>query len=431
MTTRIASWSNVLPAETTLVPDQPRVLHAATRDLPCIPRGAGRSFGDAAYVSNGRTIVTRAGGAPTFDAARERVTCDAGFAIGELQRAVDAAGRHLPVFGGTQWATAGGAVACDIHSKNDTTWGSCGNHVAALALETPDGVLRECSADSEPDLFRATVGGMGLTGVIRRVTFRVAEQRPLALRIRARLFASIPEMVRLFEETGGDLAVVEWVDLGRSASPGIFWYATEVDAEVREPRAASTLRFPVVRAFNAATVRALELATISAARRLDLVAHRRRFHYGSAHEFFTNWNALFGARGFIEYHFAVPSHQIEAAFTALRDSARAARAQVWFCAGKKFGAMPRAGLLSFPRSGFGLNFQTPDTPASRRWLHDFTETLISLDGSVYLAKDSVVTADQYARMTPALTEWQAIARRYDPDVRLQSNLSRRLGLKPW
>jgi FAD/FMN-containing dehydrogenase len=430
---RVASWSNVLPAWSTLLPYRDGLMRARDRATPFIPRGAGRSFGDAAYVSRGDAVCSPlADRRHAVDLATDTLTCDAGVGIGELQRASERAGRYLAVFGGTQWATAGGAVASDIHSKDDPHTGSCGNHVEALTVITADGERVRCSRGERPELFAATVGGMGMTGYIERVTFKLAPARPLAVRIRGRRFRTIADMQALFAATRARFAVTEWVDLTRAQPEGIFWQASFVDdAEVAEPRTASEFRLPRIAAFNRATVRLIEYITLQAATRVDFTAHRRRFNYGSLHEVLRHYNQLFGARGFLEYHFAVPAVCFAEAFSRLVRDARRRAVPLFFGAGKLFGDLPRAGLMSFPGPGFGMNFQTPDHPAHRRFLVELGDVVADLGGRVYLAKDAVATPAQLRRMYPQLAAWQATLRQYDPDKRIASNLSRRLDLKPW
>jgi decaprenylphospho-beta-D-ribofuranose 2-oxidase len=168
-----------------------------------------------------------------------------------------------------------------------------------------------------------------------------------------------------------------------------------------------------------------------AAARLDFVTHRRRFHFGSAHETLKNWNRLFGRRGFVEYHYCVPDAALEESFRALLGMRKSYGAHLFFAAGKRFGAHARAGMISFPAEGWGINFQVPNSGRHRRLLADFTDALAELGGRVYLAKDSVVTPRQLERMYARLPEWRGVLGRYDPGKRIQSDLSRRLELKPW
>lgn len=428
---RIASWSNVLPTRTNLVPYREGLFGGGSLP-PLIARGGGRSFGDAAYVGGGSTVHA-ANTAPAIEIAPDlrTVSCDAAAAVGDVQKEVERANRYWPVFGGTQWATAGGAVASDIHSKANPDEGSCGNNVLAISLVTPDGEERQCSREHNPELFAATIGGMGMTGYIRRIAFRLEGPRPAAVRIRAALFENIGQLRSLFESRAGDLQVVEWVDLTRPSPRGILWYAKYTDGEGAEPPRATDMWLPRIRAFHGPSVRLIETITLKAAERLDLTSHRRRFHYGSLHERLKNWNRLFGRRGFIEYHFSVPDVHLEEAFTALMHLRRVHRASVYFAAGKRFGPIPRAGMMSFPMEGWGINFQTPESSRHRRFLTEFTDIVAALGGRVYLAKDAVATARQIERMYPALPAWQSILRRYDPLKKIQSDLSRRLELKPW
>lgn len=430
-TVRIASWSNVLPTRTNLVPYREGIF-GEPASAPFIARGAGRSFGDAAYIGGGATICST-GGSPAckIGSDPETLICDAGVSVGELQEEVERADCYLAVFGGTRWATAAGAVAADIHSKADLEEGSCGNHVESLTLVTPDGVERRCSREELPELFAATIGGMGMTGYIKSVTFRLLPKRPLGVRIRGAIFRNISEMRALFDSNSADLRVCEWVDLTRPSPLGILWYAHYQEGPVLPPPAGSNLWLPRIRAFRRLSVRLIERVTLMAAKRLDFVTHRRRFHFGSAHETLKNWNRLFGRRGFIEYHFCVPDAALEEAFRVLLEMRKSYSAQLFFAAGKRFGAKARAGMISFPMEGWGINFQMPNSEPHRRLLADFTDLITAVGGRVYLAKDAVTTPSQLARMYSRLPEWQSVLRRYDPEKRVQSDLSRRLELKPW
>jgi len=427
---RIASWSNILATRTRLIPYRDGVL--GTGEGPFIPRGAGRSFGDAAYVGGGDTVCS-SGANLAFSIASDgrTLTCASGAPVGELQKEVERAHCYWAVFGGTQWVTAGGAVASDIHSKAIPDEGSCGNHVEALTVVTPDGVERPCSRDESPDLFAATIGGMGMTGYIKQVTFRLQPPRPCGVRIRAARFETIAEMKSISQATSDDLQVVEWVDLTRENFRGIVWRARYVDDQVAAPPPHSDMWLPRIRAFYGPSVSLIEHITLRVAGTLDTTAHRRRFHYGSLHERFRNWNRLYGRRGFIEYHFCVPDANLEEAFRTLARLRRAYRAAVFFGAGKRFSDIPRAGLMSFPMDGWGVNFQTPESPANRCFLVEFGDAVAELGGRIYLAKDAVATPRQLERMYPRLSEWQTLLRRYDPCKKIQSDLSRRLELKPW
>jgi FAD/FMN-containing dehydrogenase len=430
--TSIASWSNVRPGRTRLVDWRADLLRHVAPDQPCIARGAGRSFGDAAYVTGGLTasLLQRRRLQPV-DTARSRVTCDAGVAMIDLQRHVEQAGFRFPVYGGTQWATTGGAAASDIHGKNDVVDGSFGSHVESLVINTVDAGTLECSRQQHADLFSATLGGMGQTGVIESLTLRLRRDPCRSVRVQARHVGSVDEMLACFRELDAEFQVCDWMGLSARAPRGLFWYASRADQDSPEPGPGSDCWLPRIKLFNRWSVETMERLLLRRAHDLDVVRHIRAFNYGGGHERLKNWNRLYGRHGFIEYHFVLPEQKLTEGFHALLGMSARRSTELYFGVVKRFGDHRRAGLLSFPMAGYGMNFQMENTTTSRRLLSEFTDLLLSLGGRVYLAKDAVITEAQFAPMYPKLDEWRKIVGSYDSRHVLRSDLSTRLQLKPW
>jgi len=429
--TDIASWSNVQKTTT-------RLVDCADGSLPVdagdgtfvIPRGAGRSFGDAAYVTRGTTLSSlRMARLGAIDAAAGVVACEAGVRMIDLHRHVRHSGYSFCIYGGTPWATVGGAVASDIHGKSDWRDGSFGNHVVAVTVVAPDHGAIECSASQHPDLFAATIGGMGLTGFITSVTMRLEPSRRRAVRVRARVVSSVREMIDCFTHLGADMMVCDWLSPSLRSGRGILWYGVYVAGHV-EPRSTVTaLWLPRVKVFNRWTVRGMGMVLEAAAKKLDVVLHVQQFNYGGGHTVLVNWNRLYGRRGFIEYHFVLDEARFASGYHALAALARARSVDLFFGVVKRFGDVRRAGLLSFPGPGYGVNFQVEDTADARRLLLAFTDLLVELGGRVYLAKDAVILPRHLEAMYPQLGAWRSIVKAYDPRGRIQSDLSIRLRMK--
>lgn len=432
----IASWSYTLPTTTRLkVYDKGQSNGLSRLSSPFIPRGAGRSYGDAAYITNGITLSSQTlDQIGELDAECGTITCESGVEIIQLHRFLEQTDWAFPIYGGTQWATIGGAVASDIHGKNDVAQGSFGNHVESIVLLLPDGTSLECSRDIRPDLFVATIGGMGLTGFIKAVKLKLQKDLPHMVRMRTKIVSGITQALACFDSSDHDFQFFSCAGCtGQPADGGLYATASYSEGPDAAPRLA--LEFPVP-AINFANLlswglgsRTLNIAHRRHYRDIDKRTHIENYNYVGAPAVFKHFNKLCGP--LIEYQFVVSADQIQTVFTDLLKLSRARSLAGYGYAMKKFGRVRRMGLLSFPRPGYTVNFFTKDTPEARAFLTYFTDYLLELGGRVYLAKDSCILARQFEAMYDHLDRWREIVRHYDPANRVQSDLSRRLQMKPW
>jgi decaprenylphospho-beta-D-ribofuranose 2-oxidase len=430
---KIASWSYTLPTTTYLAPyeEQQSQLWRQT-EMPFIPRGNGRSYGDAAYVTDGLTLSSqKLDGIGTLDVANGLIECGAGVTIGALHRYLEAQGQGwaFPIYGGTQWGTIGGAAAVDIHGKNDVAQGSFGNHVAAFKLVASDGQTLDCSKASQPDLFAATIGGMGLTGLIKTVTLKLQRGLARALHVRSHMLPIGAQVLDAFEITACDFQFFSCAGCTFATCPGLYAYATYSDEVIHSIRKPIDLPTPTINLCRPSLVPLVNQLQRRLVGHRDEVVHIRDFNYIGPHEYFKQFNKLCGS--LIEYQFVVAAEQIE---TALTELFKIYQQSSFLCYGyvlKKLGTMPRAGLLSFPKAGYTVSFLVQNHPAARKFLIDFTDLIIELGGRIYLTKDSCILARQFERMYDQLDQWRTIVRRTDPTNRVQSDLSIRLGMKPW
>lgn len=418
MEMEISGWSGRCAARTRLV----HFDSGTPLTRPCIARGSGRSFGDASFVTGGRTVSTR--GLRHLDVDGGLARCGAGATVGDLFQAARATDDHaVPVAGGTRWVTVGGAVAADIHGKDDPAVGSFGNHVVAIDLTVASGETVTCSPSQHPDLFAATVGGLGLTGIIRSARLRLAPNRGRQVRARTR---AVPDILAALADSDADLGM-GWVDLAGGGRAAILHQAWYLPGPSRTPRRPYTGPVPRVPLLNRFTVPWLNRLVFLAHRRSDRVQPVEDFHFPL--DACQHANRLYGRAGFVEYQFVVPEDAAEAAWADfLRTCSRVRSYHVVI---KRFGSAPRAGLLSFPRPGFTFTALFSPHPDPGPALHAFTETALARGGRVSLVKDSCLAPEHVERMYPRLEEWRAVVRRWDPGNVFESNLSRRLGLKPW
>jgi decaprenylphospho-beta-D-ribofuranose 2-oxidase len=361
------------------------------------------------------------------------VTAQAGVTLGELMAALVPRGWMVPVVPGTQHVSVGGAIASDIHGKNHGLHGTFGAHVQELGLLTATGELLELRPDS--DVFAATLGGMGLTGLVvwARIQMR-AVSSPL-LSVDTDRVDDLDALLAALQAPGGPHRVA-WLDLiGRGAPRGVVTRAEHVAApESGGPAGGAAVagRATVPGWFPGGL---LNPATISAFNELKFRAtpRQQRGHLeGIAPHMFpldglASWPRLYGRRGFVQYQLVVPYGQEEALRQVLDLLARS-RVPCYLAVLKDFGP-EGAGPLSFPIPGWTLTLDMPNVaPGLARLQDDFDVVVAQAGGRVYLSKDTRAAPDTLAAMYPRLGEWRTIRDRVDPERLWRSDLALRTGL---
>ncbi len=444
--TSLTGWGRTAPTSARLLEGTDEtisVLVAGAGPRGVIARGLGRSYGDAAQNAGGDVIGplpgrfeldAEADGGPVVDAS-------AGTSIHDLIRELVPTGHFVPVTPGTRYVTVGGAVAADVHGKNHHRHGSIGNHVVSLELLTADGTTHRIGPDREPELFWATVGGMGLTGVIRSVVLRVYAIESGYMRVQTERIDDIDSvMARMREADREATHSVAWIDtlasgrhLGRSVlSLGEHASAAEADdvkgGRWKVPGApvasapplvpSHLVSRPTIRAFNelwfrkAPRRREGEIQSIAAFfHPLDMVA---------------GWNRLYGRGGFLQYQFVLPD-SAEAELPRVLERIAGAGHPSFLSVLKRFGP-GNAGMLSFPMQGWTLALDVPTHPQLAGLLRELDEVVADSGGRIYLAKDSRMSPATFATMYPRLEEFRRVLAEVNPDGVFCSDLSRRLQL---
>ncbi len=413
------------------------------RDGGLIARGAGRSYGDAAQIGGGDVLdMTGLREIGEIDVDRRTVTAQAGVTLAALMSRLARDGLTLPVLPGTRYVTVGGAIASDIHGKSHHLDGSFARHVRSISLCLPEGELVEISAEREPELFDATLGGMGLTGVILAATLALEPLASPWVSEDSDRTDCIEETISLLSAPESSRWSVAWLDLlargpamGRAiVSRADPWQAGDgveghgkgsalelADApRVQVPKGApGVLRPGLVRMFNAARWR-----------RAPLCARARKLELGSylfPLDAIGSWSRLYGRGGLVQYQLVVPPGCEQELIRCVRLLAER-RLPVYLAVLKRFGAF-RAGPLSFPIEGFTLAMDLPGgAPGLRAALDRLDEIVASAGGRVYLTKDVRLRKDLLATMYPQLEQFRAVRARVDPHETMRSDLSRRLGL---
>jgi decaprenylphospho-beta-D-ribofuranose 2-oxidase len=370
-----------------------------------------------------------------------------GTSLDALMRRVVPKGWFVPVTPGTRHVTIGGAVAADIHGKNHHRDGTFARHVTRLVLATPAGVTTVTPAD-DADLFWATAGGLGLTGVILEADVRLIPVATSAIRVVTQRAGDLDEVMALMEQRDRlhrySVAWVDGVAGGGSLGRGVITWGDHAALDDLPPASrhrplafdahtpAAKFSIPPVVPPNVLTPFTVGVFNGVWFRRAPRTATTtvepltRFFHPLDA---VGGWNRLYGRRGLVQYQFVVPLGAGGVVRTAL-ERLRALGSPSFLAVLKRFGAAD-PGPLSFPAPGWTLALDVPNgTPRLSETLDGLDELVAEAGGRVYLAKDARLRPDLLAAMYPRLSEWFEVKRRIDPDGRFTSDLARRLGLAP-
>jgi decaprenylphospho-beta-D-ribofuranose 2-oxidase len=449
-TVRLTGWGRVSPSSAELacpatVADAAEVLARGNTARGVIPRGLGRSYNNAAQCGGG-VVISTAGlnRIIELDTATGLVTCEAGVSLEQLMIAGLATGWFVPVSPGTRQVTVGGAMAADVHGKNHHVAGSFARHVRSLEILLPgDGEPRTVTERSDPALFWATAGGMGLTGLIVRATVqlrRVATARVLVDTVRT---ADIDQTMAVLAEHDRRYGyTVAWSDslargasLGRSViTSGDFASPADLSpADAGDPfafRPAARLGVPpgvppgLVNRYTVTLANEVWYRAAPRSRRGEIQTIGAFFHPLDG---IRNWNRIYGPGGFRQYQYVVP-FGAEAAVRRSFELVSQARAPSFVTVLKRFGPGD-PGPLSFPMAGWTLALDFPArTPGLAALLGSLDRLVAEAGGRVYLAKDSRVPPGVLAEMYPRLPEFRKLRTELDPAGILASDLSRRLAL---
>jgi decaprenylphospho-beta-D-ribofuranose 2-oxidase len=404
-----------------------------------VARGMGRSYGDAAQLTGGLVLDTTQLKRLELDPVGGTVTAQAGVTIGELLTVVVPAGWMVPVVPGTQHVSVGGAIAADIHGKNHGSAGTFGTHVEALGLLTSAGELLELDSARDRERFFATVGGMGLTGVIVWARIRLHNVRGALLSVDTDRVADLDGALAALEAPGGEYRVA-WLDLlGGRPGRGVVTRARHVDlpagAQTARGRATVGARARVPPRWPAGLLRPATVRAHNELRfRLAPRRERGRLEGIGPHMFpldvLDAWPRLYGRGGLVQYQLAVPTGE-EHVLRSVLGELRRSRVPCYLAVLKDFGATNDA-PLSFPLRGWTLALDMPRHATGLGGLLDrFDELVAAVGGRVYLAKDSRLRPATLAAMYPRLGEWRRVRDELDSDGLWRSDLGVRTGLIPW
>jgi FAD/FMN-containing dehydrogenase len=370
---------------------------------PVLPRGQGRSYGDACLNDGGVLLSTGAlDRFISFDEQTGILRCESGITLGAILDLIVPRGYFLPVLPGTKYVSVGGAIANDIHGKNHHRAGTFGRHVRRIELLRSDGSRRELSV-GDP-LFHATVAGLGLTGLITWAELQLVRVPGACLVTEAIPFADLSQFLELTRESDRTWEyTVAWIDcLSRVPGRGIFLRGAHCAGRICAP--SRRLRIPVdfpVLALNRYTVRAFNrlyrLATSPGKR----ISHYEPFFFPLDSVY--GWNRIYGKPGFFQFQCVVP--RIETIRSLLARVARAGTGS-FLSVLKTFGSLPSPGVLSFPREGITLTLDFANRGAETLALLAALEREVrDAGGALYPAKDACMSRETFVQSSPRLHEF--------------------------
>ncbi|MDR7301849.1 FAD-binding oxidoreductase [Haloactinomyces albus] len=444
----LTGWGRTAPTRARVIstPDVEVIARAVreTGERGVIARGLGRSYGDPAQNAGGTVIdMTALDRVHKIDVDEATVDVDTGVSLDTLMRRLLPYGLWLPVLPGTRQVTIGGAISSDIHGKNHHSQGSFGSHVLSLDLLTADGEVRTLAPEGpESELFWATVGGMGLTGVVVRATIRLKRVETAYFLVDNVQTRNLDELIEHFTDGSDDNYTysVAWFDsLARGDKMGRALLTRGNSAKLEDlPKKLrkDPLGFDAPQLMTAPPIFPSGLVnkyTITAFN--ELWYRKAPTKYGSVQnitQFFHpldlvgEWNRVYGSHGFLQYQFMVPFGQ-EDMFRRSIDKISASGHVSFLNVLKTFGP-GNAAPMSFASKGWTLTVDIPITPGLDRLCGELDEMVLNAGGRLYLAKESRTTPEMIQRMYPRIDEWRKIRDSVDPDGIFTSDLSRRLAL---
>ena len=367
----------------------------------------------------------------SLDLDNDELVVESGVQLGTLQDALIPSGRMLPVSPGTGFVTVGGAIANDVHGKNHDADGSFGDHVNWIEVLTADGQRVVASAEEHADLFSATIGGCGMTGIILSASLGLMRVEGDCVRVCESRISSLEEFIdQLILARQEKRYSVGWIDAlssGRSLGRGILESADLAPGYHNKKRGkpvAVPFDFPsislnrwTVRAFNELYFRRVP----SSGRQRDVPI--RKFLYPL--DAISHWNRIYGRRGFDQFQCVIPEDAALSCLSAMLRRISASGIGSFLSVIKTLGNEGR-GLLSFPRPGLTLALDFPRRKDSGPLISELNRMTADHAGCVYLAKDSWLSADLFARMYSRLPRFQEALARWDPNGRFSSMMADRL-----
>jgi FAD/FMN-containing dehydrogenase len=373
--------------------------------------GMGRSYGDVC-LNPGKTLwrTEHLDRFIQFNSATGQLTCEAGVLLGDIQQAMIPQGWMLPVTPGTQFVTVGGAIANDIHGKNHHRFGSFGNQVLHFDLLRTDGQIIQCSPHKNADWFAATLGGMGLTGIITKACLQLRSVPGPWLNSETIPYANLSEFFDLADSSEHDWEyTVSWIDCyNKNKNRGLFMRANHMQHTANSaPKKKLTIPFSLpISMINRLSLPVFNsfYYTIKTRQLGAKPIHYENFLYPLDH--ILQWNRIYGRKGFFQYQCVVPRTDGKESITALLQIIAHSKQGSFLSVLKTFGNYPALGMMSFPQPGVTLALDFPNKNADTLKLFNRLDSIVKeAQGRVYMAKDACMSKELFIQGYPNLTKF--------------------------
>lgn len=419
----VSSWGNVIRAPHVVYGLHGR--HDPFPQLPAagtvLPFGNGRSYGDSCLNVGGALLQTRSlDRFIRFDRETGVLACEAGMLLADILRLAVPAGWFLPVVPGTCYVTVGGAIANDVHGKNHHSAGTFGRHLRQFELLRSDGRRLICSPAENPEWFAATVGGLGLTGVMTWAELQLRPIRGPRLDVESIRFSNLDEFFSLCDELERSHEyTVAWIDClgrGEQLGRGLLQCANHGQEPI-SPQPVTDRRMAVPFAPPMSLVNAVSLRVFNTLHYYGQRGRRKQMSQYFQDFFFPldrilHWNRLYGPAGFYQYQCVVPTRDAREATAELLDTIARSGLGSFLAVLKRFGSLASPGMLSFPREGVTLALDFPNKGAAVERLFQSLDRIVSAaDGTLYPAKDARMPGALFRSGYP---RWQAFSNFIDP-----------------
>jgi FAD/FMN-containing dehydrogenase len=393
--------------------------------------GNGRSYGDSCLSVSGHVISTRSlDRFIAVDWTQGIVVAEAGVTLAELLALSVPRGWFLPVVPGTKFVTLGGAIANDIHGKNHHVRGTFGRHVRRFSLLRSDCGRLECTPDENADFFCATIGGLGMTGIIERAEIQLIPIQSNMIDVTTVRYDSLADFFALSKELDESHEyAVSWIDCmaqGASAGRGVYTVGNHsAVGGLTTGEGSRKLRVPVTPPFSLVNTASLRIFNSAYFRSRSAARTRSRIEF--EHFFFPldrvlEWNRLYGPRGFQQFQCVIPEKNAKDAFKDLLLAISASGSGSFLAVMKRCGSLISPGLMSFPLAGVSLALDFPQDSRLADSMFPRLDAIVrEADGRMYPAKDAHMSAVDFRRSYPA---WNAVAAKRD--LALQSRFWERV-----
>jgi FAD/FMN-containing dehydrogenase len=394
-----------------------------------IPIGNGRSYGDVGLNPDGIGLSTsRLNTIISFDERTGQLECESGVLIRDIQRIFSKRGWMVPVTPGTSFVSVGGAIANDVHGKNHHRVGSFGNHVIDFVLARTDQEILECSTSKNSYMYYATIGGLGLTGLILKARIQLKRIPSAWIRRETAIFSNIAEFDQLSKSSEFEFeSSVAWFDCAtKKAGRGSFVRGNHIEIERPTPEPSTTrLNMPITPPFS--VINPLTLKVLNAfyfqyqkAAKSENIESMWKFYYPL--DGIQNWNRAYGKKGFYQYQCVVPTtigvQSIEEILKVIKSSGSGSFLAVL----KTFGIIPSVGILSFPMPGITLALDFPNFgEKTTRLFRTLDNIVLQAGGRVNPSKDALMSAEVFQASYPRISEFEKYR---DPGI--SSGFSRRV-----